>query len=213
LGRLLGHKGEDQLLLRHGSGVTGCVKFFVQNLDLCSEFCGFLVKFAEVGDLPGQPSVVKVFNFALQVHEVAAGPQEKGAEPGGNQFNRVFLAMPHCVSLCIQVDNVRGLIRALSVMVTGNSAIFQPFDPFGRVEDSITDGDVEVRYLPIILDITIGGSIKRVLVVLNMDVEPGNLFLKAANFAGLLGIALSYGHEKSFSNGSENVHIEIGVGC
>ena len=107
-GCLLGRVGEDQSLLGHGSGIMGHVKLFIQNLDSCSKFCGFLVEFMEAGDLPSQPPVIKVFDFALQVHEVTAGPKKEGAEPGGNWFNGVLLAMPNHVSLCIQVDNMRG---------------------------------------------------------------------------------------------------------
>ena len=167
----------------------------------------------EAGDLPSQPPVVKVFDFALQVHKVTAGPKKEGVEPGGNWFDGVLLAVPHCVSLCIQINNMRGLIRALSVMVAGNLAIFQPFDPFGGVEDSIADGDVEVGYLPIILDITVRGSVKCVLIVLDMVVEPVNLLLEAADFAGLLSFTSSDGCEEPFSDGSEDVCIEIRVDC
>ena len=191
----------------------GHIEFFIQDLDSRSEFCGFLIEFAEVGNLPSQPPIVKVFDFTLQVHEVAAGPEKKGVEPGRDWFNGVFLAMPNCVSLHIQVDNVRGLIRALSVMVAGDSAVFQSFDPFGGAKDSITNGDVKVRYSPIVLDITVRGSVKCILVVLDTVVEPANLLLEAANFTGLLGIASSDGCEEPFSDGLGDVCVEIGVGC
>ena len=107
---------------------------------------------------------------------------------------------------------MRGLIRALGVVVASDLAIFQSLDPLGRAKDSITNGDVEVRYSPIVLDITIRGSVKRILIVLDMVVEPMNLLLEAADFTGLLGVALSEGCEEPFSNGSKDVHIEIRVG-
>ena len=213
MGHLLGHVGEDQPFLRHGSGIAGYIKLFIQNLDLHGEFCGFLVEFAEAGDLPSQPPVVKVFDLVLQVHEVAAGPEEKGAKPGGNWFDGVFLTMPNHVSLCIQVDNIRGLIRALSVMIASDSAVFQPLDPFGGAENSVTDGDVEVGHSPVVFDIAIGGLVKCVLVVLDTVVEPANLFFKAADLSGLLGVVSSNGCEEPFSNGSQDVCIEIRVGC
>ena len=81
------------------------------------------------------------------MHEVTAGPEEEGTEPGRKQFNGVFFAMPIHVSLCIQVDNVRGLIRALALVITGDSAIFRPLDPLGGTVDSITEGNVEVGFL------------------------------------------------------------------
>ena len=147
------------------------------------------------------------------MHEVAAGPKEEGTEPGGYWFDGVFLTMPHCVSLCIQIDNVRGLIRALSVVVASDSAVLQPFDPFGGVENSITDGDVEVGYWPVVLDVTIGGSVECVFIVLDTVMEPVDLLLEVADFAGFLGVASGDGCEEPFSDGLEDVCIEIGVGC
>ena len=61
----------------------------------------FLIELAEVGDLPSHPPVIKVVDVVLQVHKIATGPNEEGAEPGGEQFNGVFLTMPNCVSLRI----------------------------------------------------------------------------------------------------------------
>ena len=98
---LLGHVGKDQSLFRHGLGIAGCVEFFMQDIDSCGKFGSFLIELAEVGDLPSQPPVVKVANVMLQVHEVTAGPDEEGVEPGGEWFDGVFLAMPNRVSLCI----------------------------------------------------------------------------------------------------------------
>ena len=73
----------------------------MQDIDSCGEFGGFLIELAEVSNLPSQPPVIKVADVALQVHEVAAGPDEEDAEPAWERFNRVFLAMPNCVSLRI----------------------------------------------------------------------------------------------------------------
>ena len=172
-----------------------------------------MIEFAEVSNLPSQPPVIKVFDFMLQVHKVAAGPEEEGAEPGRDRLDGVFLAMPHCVSLCIQIDNVRGLIRALSVMIAGNLTIFQPLDPLGGVKDSIADGNVEMGDSPVVLDVPVRRSVECVFIVLDMVVEPTNLFLEAVDFASFLGVASSDGCEEPFSNGLEDVCIEIGVGC
>ena len=54
----------------------------MQDIDSCGEFSGFLIELAEATNLPSQPPVVKVADVALQVHKVAAGPEEEGAEPG-----------------------------------------------------------------------------------------------------------------------------------
>jgi hypothetical protein len=160
---------------------------------LQGEFGGFLIELAELSDLPSHPPVVKVFDFMLQVHKVAARPKEEGMEPCGEWFNGVFFTMPNCVSLHIQIHNVRGLIRALALMITSDSAIFQPLDPLGRTVDSVAEGNVEVGYSPIIFDIAIGGSVEHVFVVLNTVVEPLDLVLKVIHFTSSLGFMLSDG--------------------
>ena len=97
----MGGVGEDQSLLRHGAGVVGCIKFFMQDFNLSGELGGFLIELAEASDLPSQPPVVKVADVALKMYEVAARSDEEGVEPGGKWFDGVFLAMPNRVSLCI----------------------------------------------------------------------------------------------------------------
>ena len=114
-------------------------------------------------------------------------------EPGRERFNGVFFTMPNCVSLCIQVDNVRGLIRALALMITSNSAVFQPLDPLSRVVDSIAKGNIEVGYSPVVLDVAIRGSFECVFVVLDMVMEPSDLFFEAAYLTGSMGFTLSNG--------------------
>ena len=179
---------------------------------MCGELSCFLIELTEASNLPSHPPVVKVFDVALQVHEIAAGPNKEGAEPSGEQFDRVLFAMPHRVSLCIQVDNMRGLIRALGLVISGDPSIIQPFDPFGWVEDSIAKGNVEVGDLSVVFLIAVGRSVKYIFIMLNTVVEPTDLFFEAANFTCLLGVASGDSHEEPFSNGSEDVHIEIGVG-
>ena len=88
---------------------------------------------------------------------------------------------------------MRGLIRALAIVITSDPAIFQPFDPLGGVEDSITNGDVEVRHSPIILDIAVGRSIECVLIVLDTIVEPVDLLFESTDFTGFIGFTLSDG--------------------
>ena len=114
-------------------------------------------------------------------------------EPCEEWFNGVFFTMPNCVSLSMQVDNMRELIRAPALVIAGNSAVFQPLDPFGRTVDSITEGNIEVGYLPVIVDVAIGGSFKCVLVVLDTVVEPLDLFLEAKHLASSLYFMLSSG--------------------
>ena len=82
-------------------GVMGRIKLFMQDVDSSGKFGSFLVKLVETGDLPSQPPVIEVTDVVLQVHKVIAGPNEEGMEPGGERFDRIFLAMPNCVSLCI----------------------------------------------------------------------------------------------------------------
>ena len=209
---LLGCIREDQLLLEHGSGITGHFELFIQDFDLCSKFGSFLIELMEAGDLPSHPPIIKVFDFALQIHKVATGPKEEGVEPGGERFNGVFFSMPNRVSLCIQIDNVRGLIRALALVITSDSAIFQPFDPLGGTMDSIAEGDVKVGYSPVIFDIAIGGPFKHISIVFNVVMEPLDLFFEAAYFTGFVGFMLCDCREEPVSNGSKDGCIEIGVG-
>jgi hypothetical protein len=185
----------------------------MQDFNPCGELSGFLIELAEASDLPSQPPVVKVANVALQVHEVAAWPNKEGTEPGREQFDGVFFTMPNRVSLRIQVDNVRGLIRALLLMEPGDSTIFQLFDPFCWFEDPVAKGDEEVRDSPIILNIPVGGAFEYVFIVLDTIVESANLFLEATDFDVLLGIVSSDGCEEPFGDGSEDVGIEVRVRC
>jgi hypothetical protein len=185
----------------------------MQDFNLCSELSGFLIELAEVSDLPSQPPVIKVTDVAVQVHEVAAWPNKEGVEPGWERFNGVFFTMPNRVSLCIQVDNVRGLIRALLLMEPGNLTIFQLFNPFCWFEDSVTKRNEEVRDSHIVLDIPVGGAFKYVFIVLDTIVEPANLFLEVMDFDVFLGVASSDGCEEPFSDGSEDVGIEVRVCC
>ena len=73
LGCLLRCSGKNESLLRHGPGVAGCIELFIQDFSLQGEFCSFLIELVEVGDLLTHLPVIKVFNFILQMDEVAAG--------------------------------------------------------------------------------------------------------------------------------------------
>ena len=121
--------GEDQSLLRHGASVACHIEFFMQDFNSCGKLGGFLIELVEASDLPSQPPVVKVADVALEVYEVAARPDEEGVEPGGEWFNGVFLAMPNHVSLCIQIDNIGGLIRALVRVKPSDTSVFELLDP------------------------------------------------------------------------------------
>ena len=204
--------GEDQLLLRHGSGVAGCIELFVQDIDSCSEFGGFLIELAVASDLPSQPPIVLVTDVTLQVHEVTAGPDEEGTEPGEEWFDGVFLAMPIRVSWCIQINDVRGLIWAL-FMEPGDSSVFQLLDPLCWLEDPVTKGNVEVGYSSIVLNVPVGGAFKYVFIMFDMVVEPADLLVEVADFAGLLSIMSGDGCEEPLCDGLEDIGIEVRVGC
>ena len=147
----------------------------------------------------------------LEVYEVAARSNEEGAEPSGEQFDGVFLAMPNCVSLRIQIDNVGGLIRALLFVEPGDSTVFQLFDPLGWLKDPVAKGDKEVGDLPIVLDIPVGGAFEYVFVVFDLVVESGNLFLEAADFDVFMGITSGNSREEPLRDGSEDVGVEVRV--
>ena len=185
----------------------------MQDFDSCSELGGLLLELVKAGDLPSQPPVVKVADVALEVYKVAAGPDEEGAEPGGEWFNGVLLAMPNRVSLCIQVDNIRGLIRALLFMEPGDSTVFNLLDPFCWLEDSISQGNEEVGDLPIVFNVPVGGAFKYVFVVFDPIVESGDLLLEATDFDIFKSVASGEGCKEPFGDGSEDVGVEVRVCC
>ena len=211
LGHLLGGAGEDQSLLRHGAGIVGCIEFFMQDFDLCGELGSFLIELAEASNLSSQPPVVKVADVTLEVYEVAAGSNEEGVEPGGEWFNRVFLAMPNCVSLRIQIDNIGGLIWALVCVEPGDTSVFEFLDPFCRFEDSLAQGNEEVGNSSLVLNVSIGGAFKYVFIVLDPVVESGNLLFEAMNLDIFMGVALGNGCEEPFDDSSEDVGVEVRV--
>ena len=185
----------------------------MQDFNSCSELGGFLIELTEASNLPSQPPVVKVADVTLEVHEVAAWPNKEGAEPGGEWFNGIFLTMPNRVSLCIQIDNIGGLIRALLLMELSDSAIFELLDPLCWFEDSIAQGNEEVGDSPIVFDVSVGGAFEYVFIVFDPVMESGDLFFEVTNFDVFVGIASSNGCEEPFSDGSEDVGIEVRVRC
>ena len=185
----------------------------MQDVNPCGKLGGFLIKLAEASNLPSQPPVVKVADVALQVHEVTAWPNKEGVEPGGERLDGVFFAMPNCVSLRIQVDNVRGLIRALLLMKPGDSTVFQLFDPFCWLKDPVAKGDEEVRDSPIILDIPIGGVFEYAFIVLDMIMKHTDLLIEVANFDVLLGVVSGDSHEEPLCDSLEDVSVEVRVCC
>ena len=209
----MGCAGEDQSLLGHGSGVMGCVEFFMQDFNSCGELGGLLIKLAEASNLPSQPPVIKVADVALEVHEVAAWPNKEGAEPGGEWFDGVFLAVPNRVSLCIQINNIRGLIRALLLVEPSDSAVFKLFDPLCWFEDSFAQGNEEVGNSPIVFDVSIGGAFEYVFVVFDPVVESGNLFFEATNFDVFMGVTSGNDCEEPLCDGSEDVGVEVRMCC
>ena len=185
----------------------------MQDFDSRGKLGGFLIELTEAGDLPSQPPVVKVADVALEVYEVTAWPDEEGSEPGGEWFNGVFFAMPNRVSLCIQIDNIRGLIWALLLMEPGNSTVFELFDPLCQLEDSVTQGNEEMGDSPVIFDVSVGGAFKYVFVVFDLVMESSDLFLEATDFDVFVGIASGNGCEEPFCDGSKDVGVEVRVCC
>ena len=183
----------------------------MQDVNPCGELGGFLIELMEASDLPSQPPVIKVTDVALQVHEVTAGPNKEGAEPGGKRLDGVFLTMPNRVSLRIQIDNVRGLIRALLLVEPGNSTVFQLLDPLCWFKDPIAKGNEEMGYSPIILNVPVGGAFEYVFVVLDTIMEPGDLLFEATDFDVFLGVTLGNGCEEPLCDSSEDVGIEVRV--
>ena len=120
--------------------------------------------------------------------------------------------MPNCVSLHIEINNVWGLIGALSFMKACDSAVVHPLDPLGWAVDSITQGNVELGNLPVIDNVAIGGLLELVFVVFNMVIQAFNLLSKTVHFDGGLGFASGDGGEEAISDGPKDVWVEFGMG-
>ena len=185
----------------------------MQDFDSRGELSGFLIELVEVGNLPSQPPVVKVADVTLEVYKVTAWPDEEGTEPGREWFNGVFFAMPNHVSLCIQIDNIRGLIRALLLMEPGDSTVFELFDPLCWLEDFVAQGNEEVGDSPVVLDVSIGGTFEYVFIVFDLVVESSDLFFEATNFDVFMSVTSGNGCEEPFSDGSEDIGVEVRVCC
>ena len=185
----------------------------MQDFDSRGELGGFLIELAEASDLSSQPPVVKVADIALKVDEVTAWPDKEGTEPGGEWFNRVFFAMPNRVSLCIQINNVRGLIRALLFVKPSDLTVFKLLDPLCQLEDSIAQGNEEVGHPPVVVDIAVGGAFEYVFIVFDLVMESGDLFFEATDFNVFMGVASGDGCEEPFGDGSEDVSVKVRVCC
>jgi hypothetical protein len=94
-----------------------------------------------------------------------------------------------------------------------DSAVFKLLDPFCWFEDSIAQGNEEVGDSPVVFDVPVGGTFEYVFVVFDPVVESGNLFFEAMNFNILVGIVSGNGCEEPFSDGSEDVSVEVRVCC
>ena len=120
--------------------------------------------------------------------------------------------MPNRVSLCIEINDIRGLIWALAFVKAGDSAVFQPLDPFSRAEDSIAQGNVELGNLPVVDDVSFQGSFKLVLVVFDMILQTCGLSLEVMHFDGCLCLILGDCSKEAISDCLEDVRVEFRMG-
>jgi hypothetical protein len=93
-----------------------------------------------------------------------------------------------------------------------NSSVFQLLDPLRWLEDPVAEGNVEVGHSSIVFNVTVGGTFKYVFVVFDAVVEPTDLLIEVADFAGLLSIASGDGCEEPLCDGLEDVSVEVRVG-
>ena len=66
--------------------------------------------------------------------------------------------------------------------------------------------------LPFIFNVAIRRPVEVVFVVFDTVVEPTDLFFETMDFTGFLGVTSGNGCKEPFGDGSEDVHIELGVG-
>jgi hypothetical protein len=78
--------------------------------------------------------------------------------------------------------------------------------------DSVAQGDVELGNLPVSDNVAIGGSVKCIFVMLDMVVEPSDLFLKVVHFDSSLCFTLGNGGKEPISDGSEDAQVELRMG-
>ena len=98
-------------------------------------------------------------------------------------------------------------------MESSDLPVFQLLDSLGWLEDSITEGDVEVGHSPIILDVPVRGLFEYIFVVFDAVVKSADLFFEVADFGGLLGVASGNGREEPLCDGLEDVGVKVRVGC
>ena len=96
-------------------------------------------------------------------------------------------------------------------MEPGDTPVFELLDPFCRLVDSIAQGDEEVGDSPVIFDVSVRGAFEYVFVVFNLVVESGDLFFEATNFDVFMGVVSGDGCKEPFSDGSEDVGVEVRV--
>ena len=120
--------------------------------------------------------------------------------------------MPNRVSLCIQINDIGGLIQALAIMVAGHSTIFKPLDPFGRAEDSITQGNVEVGDLSAVDDEALRSFLEAGFVMQDVILKAIDLSLEAFDFDGCLCLTSGDCGEEAVSNHVKDVWVELRMG-
>ena len=98
-------------------------------------------------------------------------------------------------------------------MEPGDSTVFQLLDPFCWFEDPIAEGDEEVRYSPVVFDVSVRGTFKYVFIMLDTIVEPADLFFEAMDLDVFLGVTSRDSCKEPFCDGSEDVGIEVRVCC
>ena len=85
------------------------------------------------------------------------------------------------------------LIRALHAEITGDGAIIIELDPLCFLVEPTANGDVKIRYLPIVEDIAYGWLVERGLVVEDFLLQTVESVLVLLRGYGSIGLAIGDG--------------------
>jgi len=107
---------------------------------------------------------------------------------------------------------VRLLVGALSADVSRDGTIIVKPDPFCLLVEPTADGDMEVRYFPIVEDITHGWLVECGLIVEDLLLQMVELVLIPFCRYGGVGLTIGDSLEEAVSDTSEKGGVQVWLG-